>query len=124
VEKKINTSFNRWISKGGHLVVVKVILEAIYVFWMSKAWIPKIILKVIRNILYRYIWSGDNGKIGFTQASWKKLALPKANGGWGFKNPFLFSKGLVAKNVWRFIKGIGLWVQVIKSKNIASHMVE
>jgi hypothetical protein len=62
VEKKINTWCNRWISRGGHLVLVKVVLEAIPVFWMSMAWIPKGVLEVIRKLCYRYIWSGDNGK--------------------------------------------------------------
>jgi hypothetical protein len=57
-------------------------------------------------------------------ASWKKLALPKENGGWGLKNPFMFSKALATKNVWRLIQGIGLWVQVIRAKYIALDSVE
>jgi hypothetical protein len=124
VEKRINTWCNRWISQGGRLVLVKIVLEAIPVFWMSMAWIPKGVLEVIRKLCYRYIWSGDNEKRGFSLASWKKLAIPKENGGWGLKNPFLFSKALATKNVWRLIQGIGLWVQVIKSKYIALDIVE
>jgi hypothetical protein len=46
------------------------------------------------------------GRKGFL-ASWKNLALPKENGGWGLKNPFLFSKALATKNVWRLIQGKG-----------------
>jgi hypothetical protein len=40
---------------------------------------------------------------------WKNMALPKSFGGWGLKNPFLFSKALAAKNVWRLIQGTCLW---------------
>jgi hypothetical protein len=48
---------------------------------------------------------------GLVLNSWKTLALPKSIGGWGLKNPFLFSKArLVAKNVWRLIQGTSLWV--------------
>jgi hypothetical protein len=36
--------------------------------------------------------------------SWKKLALPKENGGRELKKPFIFSKALAAKNVWRLYK--------------------
>jgi hypothetical protein len=56
--------------------------------------------------------------------SWKKLVVPKAQGGWGLKNIFLFSKALAAKNVWRLIQGSGLWAQVIKEKYIAPDTME
>jgi hypothetical protein len=56
--------------------------------------------------------------------SWKKLVVPKASGGWGLKNPFLFSKSLAAKNVWRLLQGKGLWVQVISEKYITPTTVE
>jgi hypothetical protein len=64
---------------------------------MLLAWIPSKVLEIIRRLCYKFIWSGDQGKKGFTLASWKKLALPKANGGWGLKKPFLFSKALGVK---------------------------
>jgi hypothetical protein len=63
-------------------------------------------------------------KKGLVLASWKKLVVPKENGGWGLKNPFLFSKALAAKNVWRLIQGKGLWVQVIRAKYISPTIVE
>jgi hypothetical protein len=43
------------------------------------------------------------GKKGIVLASWKKLVAPKYKDGWGLKNIFLFSKALVAKNVWILI---------------------
>jgi hypothetical protein len=54
---------------------------------MSLTWIPKGILEIIRRLCYRFLWSGKQEKKGFVLASWKKLALPKAKGGWGLKNP-------------------------------------
>jgi hypothetical protein len=81
-------------------------------------------LEVIRRLCYKFIWLGDQKKKGLVLASWKKLALPKANGGWGLKNPFLFSKALATKNVWRLIQGKGYVVQVIRAKYIAPTSVE
>jgi len=52
------------------------------------------------------------------------MALPKAIGGWGLKNLFLFSKTLVAKNVWRVTQGIDLWVQVVRAKYISPNTME
>jgi hypothetical protein len=37
--------------------------------------------------------------------AWKNIALPKSIRVWGLKNPFLFSKALVAKKIWRLIQG-------------------
>jgi hypothetical protein len=56
--------------------------------------------------------------------SWKNLALPKAFGGWGLKNTFLFSKALAEKNVWRLIQGTGLWAHVVRAKYIAPNSME
>ena len=58
VEKKLNTWCNQWLSKGGCMILVKVIL----VYWMSRAWIPKGVLESIRILWYMFIWSGDHEK--------------------------------------------------------------
>jgi hypothetical protein len=55
-------------------------------------------------------------------ASWKKLAAPKENGGWGLKNLFLFSKALAAKKCMevgtrRRIVGLGNQSQVFVPKH-------
>jgi hypothetical protein len=71
---------------------------------MLLAWIPKGVMEVIRWLCYRFIWFKKQEKKGFALASWKKLSLPKEKGGWGLKNPFLFSKSLATKNVWRLIQ--------------------
>jgi hypothetical protein len=52
------------------------------------------------------------------------LAPPKENGGWGLKILFLFSKTLVAKNVWRLVQGQGLWAQVMKSKYLSPYIFQ
>jgi hypothetical protein len=57
-------------------------------------------------------------------ASWKMMALPKAFGAWGPKNPFLFSKVPSAKNVWRLIQGIGLRAHLVIDKYIEFNIVE
>jgi hypothetical protein len=79
-------------------------LEAIPIYWISLAWVLKCVMEVIRRLLYQFIWVGDQKKKGIVYALWKKLVVPKINGGWGLKNPFLFSKVLVAKTMWMLIK--------------------
>jgi hypothetical protein len=57
-------------------------------------------------------------------SSWKRLAIPKSQGGWGLKNIFMFSKALATKNVWRLVQGFGLWAQVTKDKYISLDSIE
>jgi len=50
---------------------------------------------------------------------WECISQPKALGGWGLKNIFLFSKALAAKVGWRLISTTSLWTTVIYQKYIA-----
>ena len=45
--------------------------------------------------------------------------MPKALGGWGLKNLFLFAKALGAKVAWRLIHSQSLWTNVVYHKYIA-----
>ena len=50
LEKRLKMWSHKWLSRAGRLVLVKAILEAIPVDWMSLAWIPKSILEKARRI--------------------------------------------------------------------------
>ena len=88
---------------------MKSVLEAIPVYWMH-FWIPVAILERIRNICFKFLWSGNKYASGLPWSSWKVLANPKSLGGWGLKIPALFAKALAAKSVWNLIHGTCLWV--------------
>ena len=63
------------------------------------------------------------------QAKWNVLIQEYLHqlvklGGWGLKNIFHFTTALSAKNVWRLIKGEGLWCKVVIQKYIYPASVE
>jgi hypothetical protein len=97
LEKRINGWIFRWLSRAGRLTLTKSVLEAIPVYWMSLAWIPKGFLETIRRICARFIWYGFGEKYTQPWSKWDNIAFPKALGGWGLKNILLFSKALVDK---------------------------
>jgi hypothetical protein len=47
LEKRLKVWSFRWISREGRLTLVKSVLEAIPVYWMSLAWIPKGVLEKV-----------------------------------------------------------------------------
>ena len=57
VEKRINNWSFRWLSKGGKLILIKAVLEAIPVYWMH-FWIPLGIIEKIRKLCFKFLWSG------------------------------------------------------------------
>ena len=62
IEKWLNSWSHRWLSRARRLVLVKLILEAMSVYWMALIWIPKGILEKIRHICFNFLWSGTQEK--------------------------------------------------------------
>jgi hypothetical protein len=52
LEKILKVWSHRWLSRAGRLVLVKAVLEAIPVYWMSLSWIPKGILEKVRRLVF------------------------------------------------------------------------
>jgi hypothetical protein len=92
LEKRLSNSSFRWLSRAGHLILVKSVLEEILVYWMSLAWIPKGILENIINLCFKFLLAGSQEKVVLPWVKWYLLAIPKSLGGWGLKNIFMFEK--------------------------------
>jgi len=115
---------HRWLSLGGRVILVKVVLESIYVYWISLENIPKSVLNCIRRRMFSFLWTGNKFNEGMHLVSWKKLAKPKKTGGWGIKNIFSFGKALAAKSLWRCLMVPVLWHEVIIKKYLKKKTVE
>jgi len=85
VEKRINIWCHRFLSRAGRLILIKVVLEATPVFWMSLAWIPMGILSRIQKVCSHFLWKGRKDGKPFAWVKWSKIAIPKKWGGWGLK---------------------------------------
>jgi len=119
IERRISSWSHRWLSRAGRLTLIKSVLEAIPVYWLSLAWIPKGTLEKIRRLCFNYLWKGNKEGRKLPWVSWKRIAIPKAMGGWGLKNLFTFSKALAGKVVWRLISTTSLWTRVLHKKYIS-----
>eukprot|EP01018_Ginkgo_biloba_P032610 Gb_14068 [translate_table: standard] len=63
IKQRISFWCNRWLSRGGRLILIKSLLETIPVFWHTMAYIPKGILEKIRKCCFNYLWKGISCKV-------------------------------------------------------------
>ena len=96
--------------------MVKSILEAIPVYWMTLALIPKAILEKARRICSNFLWTGKKEHRVLPWVKSNQTARPKELGGWGIKNSIMFTKALATKVGWRLISTHSLWTEVITHK--------
>jgi hypothetical protein len=108
----------------GRLILVKSVLEAISVYWMSLAWIPKGILGKVRHTCFRFLWVGTKDHFVLPWVKWELLAAPKLLGWWRLKYIYLFAKALATKASWRLITTYSLSTKVVTRKYISPDSVE
>ena len=98
-------------------------LENTQIYWISKAKIPKLILDLIRNRIFDFLWFDQKEKGSSHLVKWERIASLMEYGGWGLKNILHFGTNLASKSLWRALFKPGLWSEVIKSKYIKQSSV-
>lgn len=58
IEWRLSIWHHKYLSRVGPLVLIKYVLEATPIYWMSLAWIPRGILTRIQNLWCRFLWKG------------------------------------------------------------------
>jgi hypothetical protein len=93
IEKKINSWCNRWLSKESRLVLLKSVLEAIPIYWITLTWVPKGILnKIISSLSIPLVKLQLS--ILFSTCSLERIFPPKGGGGLGTKKHSSILSGL------------------------------
>ena len=72
---------NHWLFRGGGLTLVKSILEAIPIYWLSLACIPKGVLENIHKLCFNFYWSGKEGREGTYYKNYRLVYKTKWEGG-------------------------------------------
>ena len=60
-EKKIHNWTYRYLSLGGRVVLIKVVLTGLAVYWFSLARCPKSILNALRKTIFSFLWGSSDG---------------------------------------------------------------
>jgi len=84
--KQVGFWCNRWLSLGGRYILVKVVLEAQLVFWMSMEALPLSVLSRMRKVMFQFLWNGHSHPNTFTFVV-GKLYPDQKSWGVGFSKP-------------------------------------
>ena len=102
-----------YLSKGGHLMLLKSTLSSLLTYVLSLFTNPTQVANKIEKLQRDFLW-GDS-KIHLV--GWDKVCVPIANGGLEIRKLTTFNKALLGKWLWRFGKEeVRLWRRVVASK--------
>ena len=117
IRKKLSIWKGRNLSFAGRVCLIKSVINAIPLFFLSFFKVPVGVCKEITKLQRKFLWGwgAEGRKIAWT--SWENICKAKEEGGLGIKSIDLFNKALLAKWFWRMGSiEKGLWKDVLESK--------
>ncbi|CAA7019727.1 unnamed protein product [Microthlaspi erraticum] len=105
------------LSMAGRLTLTKSVLSSVPVHSMSFILLPKSTLASLDKISRSFLWGSTAEKKKQHLVSWKKVYLPKAEGGLGIQTSKDMNLAMIAKVGWRLLQEEeSLWARVMWKK--------
>ena len=117
IVSRLSSWNHKFLSFGGHLVLLKSVLSSLPVYFLSFFKAPAGIISSIESIFKFFFWGGceDNRKIAWI--NWESICTPKEEGGLGVRRVGAFNLSLLGKWCWRMLlEKDGLWYRVLKAR--------
>lgn len=124
---KVKSRLDGWevdyISMAGRLVLLKVVIDSLPIFWFNLYLIPASVLRSLEQIRRSFIWGqSENGKPKIQLISWDKITLPKNEGGLGLTPLGVRNWSLLAKWWWRCYSEKGKKWNIIMSERYGRNL--
>eukprot|EP00253_Pinus_taeda_P017945 PITA_17945 len=125
VLNKMQDKVKKWIFRAlnltGRLILTKVVLQSIPVFFLSTLPAPKGVLQQFRIMQRDFLWGMEETRKKWALVSWDKICKPKSHGGLGLDDQEILSNVLGAKLWWRWVKELeSQWARTWKEKYASS----
>ncbi|KAG7555110.1 Reverse transcriptase domain [Arabidopsis suecica] len=107
----------RFLSFAGRLTLTKSVIASLPVHSMSTILLPKSTIDKIDRVSRSFLWGSNPQKRKQHLVAWKRVCLPKREGGLGIRSSLAMNKALLAKVGWRILQDkTSLWARVLRSK--------
>lgn len=106
----------RQLSKAGRVTQAKSVIEAMPIYPMMAASIPKGVIHDLQKIR-RFVWNDEDGHRKMHAVSWDEITKPKHLGGLGMRRLTTMNTSCLLKLGWELRSNKNnLWCQVMKGK--------
>ncbi|XP_068466211.1 uncharacterized protein [Phaseolus vulgaris] len=117
LESRLSTWRGRFLSMAGRICVIKSMLTAVPLYYLSMFKAPVSVCKNIKRIQRRFLWGWGKEKKSISWVSWENVCKPKQEGGLGIIDIRDFNYALMAKWKWRWLSDEkGRWKDILESK--------
>jgi hypothetical protein len=107
--EQISTKLMAWkanqLSFAGRVTLAKSVLQAIPIYPMMTAVIPKVCIEKIHQIQRKFIWGETENNKRYHAVRWNKVTLPKDSGGLGLRRLDTMNKACIGKLGWSLYSG-------------------
>ncbi|XP_028074331.1 uncharacterized protein LOC114276709 [Camellia sinensis] len=116
-KKKLTGWKRRVLSFAGRVTLIKSVLSALPVYYMSLFKIPACVAKELDRIQASFLWGDSERSRKLHLVRWKEVCMSVKQGGLGIKNISLANDSLLLKWWWRYgQEDEALWKMVICEK--------
>jgi len=103
--RRLNSWGHRYISLGGRITLLNLVLNAIHIFFMPFWKMPMKVWRRIVRIQREFLWGGVGAGRKISEVRWKLVCQHKDNGGLGVRDVRILNVSLLAKLRWRLLDG-------------------
>ena len=109
MKKKVQGWSSKSLSYGGRSQLVKSVLMSLQNY-CSIFMLPKKIIKVLEQIMSRFLWSGSDKSSGI-KVTREETCKPLNEGGLGLNQLKIWNKALMLRHIWDiFCRKYSLWI--------------
>lgn len=117
IDRKLHSWQHSYISKGGRLTLIQVVLSNLPTYYLSLFRAPVAVCKSIERKWRNFLWEGTDDKGGSHLVRWDIITCLKNKGGLGIDRVLSTNDALISKWIWRyFTEPNHLWRLLIENK--------